>query len=123
MTSDSPTIAAVITAPGEAGVSIVRVSGLDALSIADRLFRCAPPLPSDRPEYTFVYGKIFDGQVELDEGLLLIFRAPHSYTAEDVVKLRGSFPIDYTHARRGAERDQREDQRDPAAVDPHHAAG
>lgn len=84
----SPTIAAVITAPGEGGVAIVRVSGPGALSIADSCFRCSPPLPSLRPENTIVYGKIFHGDEEIDEGLLLIWRAPRSYTREDVVELQ-----------------------------------
>lgn len=88
MTNDSSTIAAIITAPGEAGVSIVRVSGPEALPIADRVFRCKAPLPSERLLNTFVYGRIYDGNTELDEGLLLIFRAPHSYTAEDVIELQ-----------------------------------
>lgn len=80
------TIAATVTAPGEAGVSIIRVSGPDAYSVADQLFQCSPPLPSQRPEYTFVYGKIcFQGE-ELDEALLLLFRQPRSYTGEDVVE-------------------------------------
>ncbi|WFB36503.1 tRNA uridine-5-carboxymethylaminomethyl(34) synthesis GTPase MnmE [Kiritimatiellota bacterium B12222] len=82
------TIAAIITAPGEAGVSIVRVSGPDALLIADRLFACAAPRPSERKSHTFAYGKIMDGEEVLDEGLLLIFKAPHSYTTEDVVEFQ-----------------------------------
>jgi tRNA modification GTPase len=87
MTNDD-TIAAIITAPGEAGVSIVRVSGPGALELADHVFQCAPPLPSRRKEYTFVYGKIMEWGEEVDEGLCLIFRAPRSYTAEDVVELQ-----------------------------------
>jgi tRNA modification GTPase len=82
------TIAAIITAPGEGAVSIVRISGPEALSLADQIFSCTPPLPSKRKEYTFVYGKIHDGAQLLDEGLCLIFRAPRSYTAEDVVELQ-----------------------------------
>lgn len=80
------TIAAICTAPGDAGISIIRVSGPLAFPIADRLFRCKAPLPSRRDENTFVYGIIMDGEEEVDEGLLLLFRAPHSYTAEDVVE-------------------------------------
>lgn len=82
------TIAAIITAPGEAGISVIRVSGPESHAIADKLFRCYPPLPSKRAERTFVYGKIeFDGE-ELDEGILLLFRQPRSYTAEDVVEFQ-----------------------------------
>lgn len=81
------TIAAIITAPGEAGVSIIRVSGPESLPIADEVFRCRAPLPSVRKPNTFVYGKVKDGETEIDEGLLLIFRAPHSYTTEDVIEI------------------------------------
>jgi len=87
MTS-TPTIASIITAPGEAGVSIVRVSGPDALAIADTLVVCAGDPPSARNEYTFVYCKLVEEEVKLDEGLCLIFRAPRSYTAEDVVEFQ-----------------------------------
>jgi tRNA modification GTPase len=82
------TIAAVITPPGEGGVAVVRVSGSKALTIADTLFRCAPPLPSLRDAGTFVYGKVFDPDTEIDEALLLIWRAPRSYTCEDVVEFQ-----------------------------------
>lgn len=82
------TIAAVITPPGEGGVAIVRVSGPLALTIADTLFRCKDPLPSSRDDGTFVYGKVFDPSEEIDEALLLIWRAPRSYTREDVVEFQ-----------------------------------
>ncbi len=82
------TIAAVITPPGEGGVAIVRVSGTKALPIADRLFRCAGTSPSQRGPGTFVYGKVFDPVDEIDEALLLIWRAPRSYTCEDVVEFQ-----------------------------------
>jgi tRNA modification GTPase len=80
------TIAAIVTAPGEAGVSIIRVSGPQSHPLADQLFRCSPPLPSQRNGYTCVYGHILDGDDIIDEGLLLLFRKPRSYTAEDVVE-------------------------------------
>ena len=82
------TIAAVITPPGEGGVSIVRVSGPEALAIADQCFVCPLPSPSQRKEYTFVYGQIVHAGTHLDDGLLLIWRAPRSYTREDVVEFQ-----------------------------------
>ncbi len=82
------TIAAIGTASGEGAVSIVRVSGSLSLAIADRLFRCAPPLPSARPGGTFVYGGIGPPEACVDKGILLIFRAPKSYTREDVIELQ-----------------------------------
>ena len=86
----SDTIAAIATAPGEAAIAIVRVSGPDAYAIADRLFRCAPPLPSARSPGTFAHGQVVspDTNEALDDALLLIFRAPHSYTGEDSVEIQ-----------------------------------
>lgn len=80
------TIAAIATPPGEGGVGIVRVSGAEAFPIAERLFRRRgrAPLQSHR-----VYsGAIVDPATgeTLDRALLLPFRAPRSYTGEDVVE-------------------------------------
>ncbi len=91
MTGPADTIAAIATAPGEAGIAIVRVSGPDALAMADSLFRCAGAAPSARPAGSFVYGFVQTQteRADIDEALLLIFRAPHSYTREDVVEFHG----------------------------------
>lgn len=91
------TIAAIATAPGEGAICVVRLSGPDSLAIADRIFRCRGAKPSERPGNTFVYGHIVRlggeparGVSEtLDEVIMLIFRAPHSYTREDVVEIQG----------------------------------
>lgn len=85
------TIAAIATAPGAGAIAIVRVSGPDAFAIADRLFQCPAPPPSQRTAGTFVHGQVVapdTGEVA-DDALLLIFRAPHSYTGEDAVELQG----------------------------------
>ena len=86
----SDTIAAVATAPGEGAIAIVRVSGPDAFSLADRLFRAPPPRPSARAPGTFARGQIVDpdSREVLDDALLLVFRAPHSYTGEDSVEIQ-----------------------------------
>ena len=86
----SDTIAAIATALGEGAIAIVRLSGPDAYELADRFFRCAPPLPSARAPGTFARGQIVDpdSQEVLDDALLLIFRAPHSYTGEDSVEIQ-----------------------------------
>jgi len=78
------TIAAVATAPGRGGVGIVRVSGPLALSIAEALGGRTP-----RPRHAH-YGpwRDADGLV-LDEGILLFFPGPHSFTGEDVLELQG----------------------------------
>jgi len=89
------TIAAISTAPGEAGISIVRVSGSDALRIADTVFRCSGGLPSERPANTFVHGHVHSGDSQpgetrdIDEAILLIYRGPNSYTRDDVIELQG----------------------------------
>ena len=94
------TIAAIATAPGAAAIGIVRVSGPAAYEVADRLFRArhgAPP--SRRPAGRVVRGRIVDARTAdgrtagaaddvIDEALLLTFRAPHSYTGQDVVELQ-----------------------------------
>jgi tRNA modification GTPase len=88
--SDDDTIAALATAPGEAGVCIVRVSGPHALAVADAAFRGSGAPPSSRPGYSLLHGQVVgaDG-TPLDEALLLVFRAPRSYTREDVVEFQG----------------------------------
>lgn len=84
------TIAAIATAPGEGGVAIIRISGPDSFRIADAVFAGAPPPPSRRPPFTIAPGRIVDADgTEIDEVLLLLFRAPRSYTREDVVEIQG----------------------------------
>ena len=83
------TIAAIATAPGEAGIAIVRVSGPRAFAIADELFAGPRPPPSQRAGGTFVHGCVREGAAVVDEVLLLIMRAPHSYTGEDAVEFQG----------------------------------
>lgn len=84
------TIAAIATAPGEAAIGIVRLSGPDALAVAERLFRprSARPL-AGLPSHTVHLGEVCDpatGEV-VDQALLTLFRAPRSYTGEDVVEI------------------------------------
>lgn len=88
MNLGSDTIAAIATAPGAGGIAIVRVSGPQALAIADRLFRGSGPPPSARPGGSFVYGHVHTDR-DLDEVVLLIYRAPASYTREDIVEFQG----------------------------------
>lgn len=82
------TIAAIATASGEAGIAVIRISGPQALAVADGVFRCQGRTPSQRPTHTIIWGHIVDQAQVLDEGLLLIMRAPRSYTCEDVVELQ-----------------------------------
>ncbi|MBU4199966.1 MAG: tRNA uridine-5-carboxymethylaminomethyl(34) synthesis GTPase MnmE [Verrucomicrobia bacterium] len=86
MTHD--TIAAIATAPGEAGIAVIRVSGPASLSIADRLFSSSGHHPSRRLPFSFTHGWIKISGKVLDEVILLVMRAPHSYTREDVVEIQ-----------------------------------
>lgn len=81
----SDTIAAIATAPGEGAISIIRLSGKDALSIAEKVFSG----PVTRFEsHTLHYGKIFSKEGEvLDTVLLSVMRAPRSYTGEESVEI------------------------------------
>jgi tRNA modification GTPase len=82
------TIAAISTATGEGSVGIVRLSGQKALAIADAVFVGKRNLkPSKFKTYTMHYGRIVCAGEILDEVILTIMRAPHSYTREDVVEI------------------------------------
>lgn len=86
--TDQDTIAAVSTAVSESGIGIIRISGPEAFLVADRIFRSPKgKIPSTLPSHTIHYGFIFDGEEEIDEVLLSIFRSPHSYTAEDTAEI------------------------------------
>ncbi len=86
--TDQDTIAAVSTAVSESGIGIIRVSGPEAFLVADRIFRSRKgKVPSSLPSHTIHYGFIYDGEEEIDEVLLSVFRKPHSYTAEDTVEI------------------------------------
>ena len=84
------TVCAVSTPLAEGGISVIRISGDKALSIAERIFR---PLScesvSDMAGYTCAYGKIVEPESgrAVDEGVLTVFRAPRSYTGEDVCEI------------------------------------
>lgn len=65
---------------------MIRVSGSDAVAVCDRLFRGRAPL-SQAAGYTLHYGQIMDGERVLDDVLVSVFRAPHSYTGEDAVEI------------------------------------
>jgi len=83
------TIAAISTSLGQAGIGIVRLSGKDALAIADKVFLSKEKTkPSQCKTYTIHYGWIADKDKEvIDEAILTIMRAPKSYTREDVVEI------------------------------------
>ncbi|MCC7519956.1 MAG: tRNA uridine-5-carboxymethylaminomethyl(34) synthesis GTPase MnmE [Verrucomicrobiae bacterium] len=80
------TIAAIATSPGPGGISVLRMSGKTALTIADAVFR-GRGKPSAQPSHTLRHGFVMDGDQAVDEALLAVMRAPRSYTAEDVVEI------------------------------------
>lgn len=82
------TIAAVATAQGQGGIGVIRVSGPESIEIVEKIFKSETGKKlRDTTGYRARYGKIFDGEEELDEVVVLIFRAPHSYTGENVVEI------------------------------------
>lgn len=82
------TIAAIATPLARGGIGVVRISGENALNVADKIFR-AKRRSSLRqvPAYTAAYGHVYAGEQMLDECISLVFKAPKSYTGEDVVEL------------------------------------
>ena len=93
------TIAAVSTPPGEGGIGIVRLSGKEAISIADRIFVSpAGKLPSGARSHSVIYGFIKDPDTseKIDEVIVTVMRAPRTYTREDVVEINchgGMLPL------------------------------
>ncbi|MBN9692829.1 MAG: tRNA uridine-5-carboxymethylaminomethyl(34) synthesis GTPase MnmE [Verrucomicrobia bacterium] len=88
--SPEDTIAAVATPLGEGGLAVVRISGRQALAIADQVFRPAGSrsvVPSAAPSHTVHYGFLAPQGVRVDEVLLTVLRAPRTYTREDTVEI------------------------------------
>jgi len=82
------TICAIATAQGGA-IGSIRVSGPDAISITSRIFtpaKSGKTLTESKP-YTLTFGRIYDGGEIIDEVLVSLFRAPHSYTGEDCTEI------------------------------------
>ena len=84
----SETIAAISTAQGEGGIGVIRISGEDALEVADKIFKNVNGKHiTDMKGYTAAFGKVVCDGEAIDEAVALVFRAPHSYTGENVVEL------------------------------------
>ncbi|MDD4387814.1 MAG: tRNA uridine-5-carboxymethylaminomethyl(34) synthesis GTPase MnmE [Bacilli bacterium] len=79
------TIVAISTALSKSAISIVRLSGSDAIGIATKIFKGKDLTKAD--SHTIHYGHIFDGSEMIDEVLVSVFRAPKTYTKEDVVEI------------------------------------
>lgn len=83
------TICAVSTAPGAGGIAVIRVSGPEAIAICNTIFvpRTAGKDLLSQKAYTLRYGSIRRGEELIDEVLVALFRAPHSFTGEDTVEI------------------------------------
>lgn len=82
------TIAAIATPQAAGGIGVIRISGPGAIEIADAVFDAASGQAlTESKGYRAHFGRIFNENGPVDEAIALVFRAPHSYTGEDVVEL------------------------------------
>ena len=82
------TIASISTAPGIGGIGIIRMSGENTFKVLDKIFRAKSPKSIDEiAGYTIKYGHIYDGEKNIDEVLVSYFKAPKSYTTEDMCEI------------------------------------
>lgn len=88
VTQEFDTIAAISTPPGEGAISIVRLSGEEAVVIADKVFKARKTL-AEADSHTIHYGHIVDPKTQqpLDEVMVSVMRAPKTFTREDVIEI------------------------------------
>lgn len=86
---NTDTIAAIATAMGNSGIGIVRISGDEAVEIADRIFKLkgGKEKLADQKSHTIHYGFVCDGEEVIDEVLVMLMKGPRSFTAEDTVEI------------------------------------
>src|SRR6476661_2306423 len=80
------TIAAISTAAGEAAIALIRISGKDAIEVADKVFR-GKQRPSDLASQTQHLGEIVENGAIIDQVMLAVHHAPASYTGEDLIEI------------------------------------
>lgn len=85
MYSMNDTIVALSTPPGEGAIGVIRLSGKDAIVIADSMFK-GKKLAA-QASHTLHFGKITDGETIIDEAVVSLYKAPNSYTGEEVVEI------------------------------------
>lgn len=87
--TDNSTIAAIATAPGQGAIAVIRLSGPDAYSISGKLFFPSSGKKSltKLPRNSIVHGTLKFEEEIIDDVLVSIFKAPHSYTGEDVIEI------------------------------------
>ena len=82
------TIIALATPNGLGAISVIRVSGKDAILITDKLFRSKKnKVLSDQQSHTVHLGHLLKNNREIDEVLITLFKGPHSYTGEDTIEI------------------------------------
>lgn len=79
------TIVALATPPGAGAIGVIRLSGKEAVSVADKIFKGRRL--ADQPGHTLHFGRIMDGETVLDEVVVSLYKAPRSYTGEDVIEI------------------------------------
>ena len=85
---EQSTIVALATPYGTSGVAVLRLSGSDALAVAQRIFRSHSGKRLNAiPGYTGTLGYIMDGEELIDEAIVYVYRAPKSYTGEDIAEI------------------------------------
>ena len=89
MTFHNDTIAAIATAMSDSGIGIVRISGDEAIEVADKIFRSVNPDKKLKnvKSHTVHYGFIYDGDTFLDEVMVIVMKGPRSYTTENTVEI------------------------------------
>lgn len=89
MQTEFDTIAAISTAPGEGAIGIVRISGEDAIRIADEVYRLKDKRLNEQASHTIHYGHIVDPKNDevIDEVMVTVLRAPKTFTREDIVEI------------------------------------
>lgn len=88
MNGQQTTIAAISTPLGTGGIGVIRISGPDAVAVAEKIFSPAGKRRlADLAGYSALYGRLHDDAAEFDEAVATVFRPPHSYTGEEVVEL------------------------------------
>lgn len=86
---EETTIAAIATGSGEGGIGIIRISGISACDIAERVFYTKKLNTfKDAVPYKMYFGYVKRDEKKIDEGLVVYMKAPHSYTGEDVVEIQ-----------------------------------
>ena len=82
------TIAAISTPLGDGGIGVIRISGENAFTVADKIFKSVSGKKvADQKGYTALFGDIMDGDRRIDEAVVTVFRAPKSYTGENVAEI------------------------------------